>query len=185
MTRERTTADLLGYRPPTPGRVRRLLASAASTRPVSRVLARTLPGLDRALARGTGGRASAPGIVVGLPTVVLRTVGARTGLVRETTLIPVPVGSDLAVIGSNFGGARTPAWVFNLRARPEAVLVHGRREVAVRARLLAGEERERALATARRTYRGYGSYQHRAAHRELCVFALEPLPRAGDDDGPG
>jgi deazaflavin-dependent oxidoreductase (nitroreductase family) len=97
----------------------------------------------------------------------------------------VLAGGVLAVLGTNFGGPRTPAWVFNLRARPEAVLVHGGREIAVRARLLAGAERERVLAAARRTYRGYALYQRRAAHREICVFALEPMPRAAAGEPPG
>ena len=196
----RATADLLGYVPQGTGRdarpwssaLRTPLAAAAASRPGSWALARVLPAVDRALGTGTGGRISAPGLLLGLPTVLLRSTGARTGLPRTTPLIPivVPAGSGgldgggsagvFAVLGTNFGGPHTPGWVYNLLARPDAVLVYRGRQVAVRARLLEGAQRAGVLDAAVRLYAGYGSYLRRAAHREIRLFALDPLPPSRD-----
>jgi len=171
---------LLGYRVAQRTRWRRAAAAAASSRPASRLLAKVSPPVDRFLARRSGGRLSTPGLFVGLPTVQLITTGSRTGFERSTTLVPVLVpGGGLAVVGSNFGGERTPAWVGNLLAQPRAVLTHAGRSVPVQARLLAGAERDAALAVAGRLYRGFAVYPGRAAHREVRVFSLEPLPPAG------
>lgn len=171
---------LLGYRVPPRTPWRRAVAAAASTRPASRLLATVSPPVDRFLARRSGGRLSTPGLFVGLPTVQLVTTGARTGLERSTTLVPVLLpGGGLAVVGSNFGGERTPAWVGNLLAQPRAVLAHAGRSVPVHARLLDGAERDGALAVAGRLYRGFAVYPGRAAHREVRVFELEPSPSDG------
>lgn len=167
---------LLGYRVPRRTPLRRAAAVAASSRLASRLLARASPPVDRFLARRSGGRLSTPGLFVGLPTVQLITTGARTGLERSTTLVPVLLpGGGLAVVGSNFGGERKPAWVANLLAQPQAVLAHAGRSVPVHARPLEGAERDEALAVAGRLYRGFAVYPGRAAHRQVRVFSLEPL----------
>jgi len=88
------------------------------------------------------------------------------------------------VIGSNAGGAREPAWVGNLRARPRAQ-VRIRRELrAVVAFEAAGEERERLWALVVEGYPGCALYAQRATRR-IPVVVLEaardawptPLPR--------
>lgn len=177
MTADGWPIRLLGYRVPPRTPWWRAAAAAASSRPASKLLARVSPPVDRFLARRSGGRLSTPGLFAGLPTVQLLTTGTRTGLERSTTLLPVLLpGGGLVVVGSNFGGERTPAWVGNLFAQPRAVLAHAGRSVPVHARLLAGAERDGALAVAARVYRGFAVYPGRAAHREVRVFSLEPLP---------
>lgn len=90
----------------------------------------------------------------------------------------------MVVIGSNAGGAREPAWVGNLRARPRAQ-VRIRRELrAVVAFEAAGEERERLWALVVEGYPGCALYAQRATRR-IPVVVLEaardawptPLPR--------
>ena len=68
-------------------------------------------GIDRPLHRWTGGRLTAPGLLAGLPVIMVTTTGARSGLARTMPLAGIPVADDLAVVGSNFAQARTPAWV--------------------------------------------------------------------------
>lgn len=169
-------AAALGY--PVPGEpsplVRRLRA-VASTGPASRVLARTLRPADALLSRLGVGRAGGSGLLVGLPVVTLTTTGARSGLPRAVPLIPVVTRPAFAVLGTNFGGERTPAWVRNLEAHPEATLAFGGRELRVRARPLDGRERDEVIAAATRLYPGFGRYVVRAAHRRVRVLALEPV----------
>ncbi|HYY09599.1 MAG TPA: nitroreductase family deazaflavin-dependent oxidoreductase [Kineosporiaceae bacterium] len=167
-------AAALGYaRPPAPSWPVRLVRSAASTAPAARLLARTLRPVDTLLARRRP-TLSASGLVARLPTVALTTTGARSGRPRTVPLIPVVTDEVFAVLGTNFGGERTPAWALNLLTHAEAELAYGDRRVAVRARPLQGAERHALLAAATRLYPGFGRYVARAAHREVLVFALEP-----------
>jgi len=110
--------------------------------------------------------------------------GRRTGRTREVPLYAFEDGDRLVVIGSNAGGAREPAWVGNLRARPRAQ-VRIRRELrAVVAFEAAGEERERLWALVVEGYPGCALYAQRATRR-IPVVVLEaardawptPLPR--------
>jgi deazaflavin-dependent oxidoreductase (nitroreductase family) len=114
-------------------------------------------------------------VVTGLPTVVLTTRGARSGLPRAVPLIAVPHRDDVAVIGSHWGRPTHPAWVANLRATPRATLERGRRSVAVVARPLDGAEADEVWTRARALYPGYDGYRRRAG-REIAVFRLERAP---------
>jgi deazaflavin-dependent oxidoreductase (nitroreductase family) len=167
--------------PGAPSRLRRAVRAVAATAPAARILARTLRPVDALLHRAGGGRVSAPGMLAGLPVVVLTTTGARSGAPRAVPLIPVVTPEVFAVLGTNFGGARTPGWVVNLEAHPWAELAFGGRSVAVRARLLEGDARAALLAHADEVYPGFGRYVRRAAHRQVRVFALE----AGADGDAG
>lgn len=158
------------------GRARRALQSVASSATGARVASRVAAPLDTAVRRVAGGR-TATEVLAGLPTVTLTTRGARTGRERHSHLLAIPSGEDLAVIGSNFGGERTPGWVHNLRAGAPAVVGYRERSVAVTARALDGGEAEQVWATAGALYAGYPAYRQRAAHRTITVWLLQPAPR--------
>ena len=179
-------ADALGYPVPgEPSRLVRSLRAAASTAPASAVLARTLRPADALLSRWGAARAGGSGLLVGLPVVTLTTTGARSGLPRAVPLIPVVTEAAFAVLGTNFGGERTPAWVRNLEANPEASIAFAGRDLRVRTRQLEGAEQEALLAAAVRLYPGFGRYVVRAAHRRIRVVALEALERpAGGSAAP-
>ncbi len=166
------TISALGLPAPRRDPFSRAVAVVASSRPGAAVFKVLLPVLDRAASRATGGRRTATELTAGLPTVYLTTRGARSGLDRTVPLIAVPFGEDVVVVGSNWGGAKHPGWVHNLAADPSGRLAHGGREVAVRARELAGEEADRAWATARDLYRGYRTYPARTGGREIRLFVL-------------
>ena len=173
-------ADALGYPVPgEPSRLVRSLRAAASTAPASAVLARTLRPADALLSRWGAARTGASGLLVGLPVVTLTTTGARSGLPRAVPLIPVVTEAAFAVLGTNFGGERTPGWAINLEARPEAEVAFGDRTVPVRARVLEGAEREQVIEAASAVYAGFGRYVVRASHRRIRVFALEQVEPAG------
>ena len=78
----------------------------------------------------------------GVDTLMLETVGARSGDRRRSVLGYLPEGNDAwLVIAALAGAARHPAWLHNLAARPNATieLDHGRR-VDVRAETLDGDD---------------------------------------------
>ncbi|MBM6399006.1 nitroreductase family deazaflavin-dependent oxidoreductase [Phycicoccus sonneratiae] len=163
----------LSYALPRATAVHRAVRSVAATRPGAAALARTLPTLDRTVARLTRGRTTACALLSGLPVLVLTTTGRRTGALRSTQLIGVPVGDTVALLGTNFGQAATPGWVLNLESDPRATVGHGPRTVAVRARAASPTERGEVLALAEQVYVGYPRYFTRARHRRVRIFLLE------------
>ena len=170
-------ARRLGYPVTRPSRLQLAVQSLAATRPVARVLARTVRPVDEVLRR-LGSRITVPSVVAGLPAVTLVTTGARSGRPRPVPLIPVITADAFAVLGTNFGGLETPAWVSNLLATPRAALEYGGRRVDVQARVLDGRQREAVLAAAARVYPGFPRYVARAAQRRVHMFALEATPPA-------
>ena len=164
------------YRHPRPNPVQRAVQSFASTKPGAWTFSKTLPAMDRAMSRLTNGRTSLPRLLAALPVLVLTSTGRKSGQPRDTHLIAVPLGDDLALLGTNFGQAGTPAWVLNLEADPRAAVTHRGITRDVVARPATEDEREEVLANSTGVYSGYVKYQQRITGRQLRIFVLEPAP---------
>ena len=149
------------------------MQKVASSRPGAWFFARTLYPLDRLLFRVTAGRLTVPALLAGLPVVMLTTTGARTGRQRTMPLVGIPVGDDLAVIGSNFGQRPTPGWVYNLEADPAGRVGYRDRSVEVVARRVDDVDADRIFEAGQAVYSGYAGYRVRADHRVIRVFVLE------------
>ena len=150
----------------------RLMQKVSSTRAFARIAPHLVPAMDRAVHRLTRGRVILSAQM--LPGVVLTARGAKSGLARTTPLACMPEeGSGTWVlIGSNFGRPGHPAWTGNLLAHPDAEISWKGRDIAVRARLLQGEERAAAWRTALDFWPPYATYQSRI-EREIRLFRLE------------
>ena len=116
----------------------------------------------------------------GTHLLLLTTIGARTGLPRQTTLCGFEEGSESTgsrwlIVASSGGTARHPAWYYNLARHPEPVTVEvaGRRMQA-RAESLQGQEREQAWARIVAQSPNYAGYQRRT-DRVIPVVRLTPL----------
>ena len=151
------------------GRLRAVANVVAASKPGS-WLVRTLTPLDRRLLTRTAGRYTVLG-PIGAPTLLLTTVGAKSGLRRVSPLLYTRDGDRILVIGSNFGQAHHPAWTANLRANPDAEVAIGGKHIPVRARELTGDERRAAIDRFVELTPVYGAYQRRT-DRDLRVFAL-------------
>ena len=57
----------------------------------------------------------------------------------------VPFDGDVALVGTNFGGATTPGWVYNLEANPDGVAKYGDVEVPFAARFATADESEEPM----------------------------------------
>lgn len=157
---------------PKAGRAFRLVQKTASTRLFARIAPHFVPAVDRAVHRLTRGRVLPSARM--LPGLVLTARGARSGLPRTTPLACVPEGESgtWILVGSNFGRPGHPAWTVNLLKHPEAEISWEGRDVAVRARLLAGAEREAAWRAVLGFWPPYATYQSRI-EREIRLFRLE------------
>jgi deazaflavin-dependent oxidoreductase (nitroreductase family) len=167
-------ADLSYHHSP-PNLFQRAVQAAASTRPGAWLMSRLLPPSDRAVTRLTGGRVSLPRLFAGLPTLVLTSTGRRSGRPRPAHLIAVPVEDTLALLGTNFGQTKTPAWVLNLEADPRASVTYDGIARDVVAREATEEERAAILTASRGVYGGYVKYQQRITGRRVRMFVLEAV----------
>ena len=101
-------------------------------------LAATIQGsflkLHQSLYERTGGRVGHR--MIGVPTLLLRTTGRRSGAQRTNALVYAKDGANYVVVASNGGADNPPGWFFNVSAKPEVEVQVGQSKSAGRARVL-------------------------------------------------
>ena len=168
-------ADDLGYSHATGNPLQRAVRLGAGTRAGGWVFSRVLRHLDDVVGRLTRGRHSAPGLLAGLAVLEVTTTGRRSGTPRTSHLVATPYDGVLALLGTNFGQAATPAWALNLEADPRARVSYRGVSVEVVARAATAAEAEEVFELASRFYPGYARYRQRVGDsRRIRVFVLEP-----------
>jgi deazaflavin-dependent oxidoreductase (nitroreductase family) len=145
----------------------------AASGPGSWLFVRVLHRIDRPVYKLTGGRHTFANLASGLPVVMLTTTGARTGAQRGVPVLGLPTADGLAVIASNYGQARHPAWYHNLRAHPEGQVTVNGVTRAFHATEAEGEMRARIWQEGLKIYPGWSQYERRASNRQIAVFVLE------------
>ena len=134
-----------------------------------------LPAVERFAWRASGGRVQLTAAVV--PSLVLHTTGAKSGEPRDAPLMYTPDGHGRAIVaGTNWAGARHPAWTANLLAHPDAeITVRGRR-MAVRATPIPEDQRDATWAVMEAQWPDYREYE-RDSGRTARLFLLTPVRR--------
>jgi F420H(2)-dependent quinone reductase len=124
--------------------------------------------------RWSGGRIRRSFIFTGgMPVLVLTTVGRKSGRRRSTPVGYLRHGDGFAVLASNAGSTRSPAWWLNLQADPRAdVLAEGTR-YRVTARRAAAAEDEALWREFARLNSGFDEYRH-LTERRIPVVLFEP-----------
>jgi deazaflavin-dependent oxidoreductase (nitroreductase family) len=150
------------------------MQAIAGSRPGAWFFSKTIESMDRVCRKVTSGQTTATQLLAGLPVVYVTTTGRKTGEARTHPLVAVPFLDTLAIIGSNFGGTRTPAWVFNLEADSSARVRCGDAECDVTARPATDDERATIWKEATIVYPGYDKYQQRVTSRDIRIFIMEP-----------
>ena len=112
-----------------------------------------------------------PGI---LPTLLLTTLGRKSGEPRPLPLIYGETGDSFVVIASKGGMPNHPVWFLNLEANPDCDLMVGSRAVPARARVATGEERDQLWEEMAVLYPPYNDYQKNAGSRTIPVVVLDP-----------
>jgi F420H(2)-dependent quinone reductase len=113
--------------------------------------------------------------LMGLPSLLLHTVGAKTGTPRTTSLTYARDGGDYLVVASNGGAPRSPGWYHNLKADPDIEINVGPRRFAVTAQsVLPGDpDRERLWQIVTKYNKAYPEYQKRTS-RPIPIVRLTP-----------
>jgi len=125
-----------------------------------------------ALYRLTGGR-FLPGPLGRSSTVLVDTVGRKTGTRRTTPLIYLADGDDIVVVASKGGSHRHPAWWLNLREMEETTIQLGGERRRVKVRQATPAERQRLWPKVVAIWSDYAEYQKRT-EREIPLGILSP-----------
>lgn len=143
--------------------------------PIGKALARyiVLP-MDQALLPLTRGRVSLSALLY--PTLLLTTIGARSGQTRTVPLLFLHHGEQLVLIASNYGSTRHPAWYFNLRANPVAQTTYRGRTRTFVAHEASGVEYDELWQRAVAYYPAYQAYRRSTAGRPIPIMVLTPHP---------
>ncbi len=116
--------------------------------------------------------------LIGVPSLILRTTGRRTGRTRAAVLV---YGSDqgrYVVVASNGGQDRSPAWLHNVSTNPEVSIQVGRRRAAAEARIVESGDADypRLWRLVNEVnHRRYDGYQKLTA-RPIALVLLTPAP---------
>ena len=122
--------------------------------------------VDPVLLRLTRGRIGT-GLII--PTLLLETIGARSGQPRRNGVIYFHDGDRAILVASNAGRASHPSWFFNARANTE-VKLNGQ---PYRAEVVEDEaERARLWVLADRVFPPFTNYRESAARADRTIPIL-------------
>lgn len=114
--------------------------------------------------------------MLGVPCLLLRTTGRRTGRARTSALVYGRDGDDYVVVASLGGSDRAPAWLHNVRAEPAVGVQVGRRRFRAVATVVERDDADypRLWRMVDDVNRGrYGRYQNRTT-RPIPLVRLTP-----------
>jgi deazaflavin-dependent oxidoreductase (nitroreductase family) len=115
--------------------------------------------------------------LLGMPMLLLTAWGRRTGKLRTTPLLYLPVDDMFVLVASNGSALHHPTWWFNLQAHPEALVQIGPIRGRVRAVGASSAERRQFWPLLLQLYPLYARYQART-DREIPLIVLHPIDTA-------
>lgn len=119
-------------------------------------------------------------VLGGMPTLLLHSTGRRSGAQRVNALTYVPDGERWVVVASKGGSDTAPAWLHNVRAKPEVVVQVARKRFPATARVILDDDPEygRLWVAANKINGGrYDVYQART-ERRIPLVVLTAAPAA-------
>jgi F420H(2)-dependent quinone reductase len=114
--------------------------------------------------------------MIGVPTLLLRTTGRRSGATRTNGLVYARDGENYLVVASNGGADRPPAWLHNIRAKPdvEIQIARERRNATAMVVEPSDPDYDRLWKIVNdKNHDRYNAYQKQTA-RPIPVIVLKP-----------
>src|SRR5438552_16182404 len=115
--------------------------------------------------------------LIGVPTLLLRTTGRKTGKTRTAALVYAKDSDSFIVVGSKGGADTSPGWFFNAKANPDVEIQLGRRHSPAKAEAIEkGDADYDRLWTLTNKNNGnrYNAYQRKTA-RPIRLLSLTPI----------
>ena len=113
---------------------------------------------------------------LGIPSLLLHTVGAKTGTARTASLTYARDGEDYLIVASKGGDPKAPGWYHNLKANPNVEINVGPKRFGVTARPVLPADPDYARLwqiVNKNNANRYEGYQSRTS-RPIPVIALTP-----------
>jgi deazaflavin-dependent oxidoreductase (nitroreductase family) len=114
--------------------------------------------------------------MIGVPTLLLRTTGRRSGAERTNALVYAKDGSEYVLVASNGGDDRAPGWLFNVRAKPEVEIQVAQAKMPGTARVLepGDQDYDRLWRLVNdNNHDRYDGYQSRTS-RPIALIVVSP-----------
>jgi deazaflavin-dependent oxidoreductase (nitroreductase family) len=106
-------------------------------------------------------------------TLLLRTVGRKSGQTRTAPLIYGDIGGEVVIVASKGGADVHPQWYFNIKGSPEVSLQIASEAFRATWREPQGAERKEIWAFMEKIYPPYTDYQ-KATNRTIPLVMLKP-----------
>jgi deazaflavin-dependent oxidoreductase (nitroreductase family) len=119
--------------------------------------------------RANGGKAAQFG---DNPLVILHTIGAKSGELREIPLVTFVDGDDLYVFASKGGAPTNPDWYYNLKANPQITVEYGTETFTATVTELPEDEGQAKLRAQAELMPQFGEYITSAAPRVIPAFHI-------------
>ncbi|MBP8925935.1 MAG: nitroreductase family deazaflavin-dependent oxidoreductase [Pseudomonadales bacterium] len=112
-------------------------------------------------------------VPTGLPTLLLTTIGRKSGEKRITPLVFLQHGKDMVVVGSLAGYDKHPAWYLNIKKNPGCQVQLDRNKMAANARDATATERETLWPELTTMFPNWGFFQSQT-DRPFPIVILSP-----------
>lgn len=119
------------------------------------------------------GRSTGENAQGGFPTLLLTTIGRKSGEKRTTPAVFMQRGEEMVVVGSLAGFDTHPAWILNLNDHPECWVQLDRRKMSAVARDATEAERNALWPSLVAVFPAWGYFQ-KQTERPFAVKILTP-----------
>jgi deazaflavin-dependent oxidoreductase (nitroreductase family) len=106
------------------------------------------------------------------PLVILHTIGAKSGELREIPLVALVEGETLTVFASKAGATTNPDWYFNLKANPQIKVEFGTDSFDAHVDELPEAEGQKRIQAQAALMPAFGDYVASAAPRIIPAFSI-------------
>ena len=110
---------------------------------------------------------------IGVPTLLLRTRGRRSGATRTNALAYARDGDAYLVVASKGGAPQHPAWYLNLDANPDVEIQVKGDKMRAHARTATPDEKAKLWPIMTSEWPDYDRYQEQT-DRDIPVVVLQP-----------
>jgi deazaflavin-dependent oxidoreductase (nitroreductase family) len=109
------------------------------------------------------------------PVVILHTIGAKSGKLREIPLVALVQDDGMYVFASRGGAPTNPDWFHNLVATPEIDVEYGTEKFRARLEQLPDADADARLTDQAALIPQFGEYKESAKPRVIPVFSINRL----------
>ncbi len=109
------------------------------------------------------------------PLVILHTIGAKSGQLREIPLVAGIDDEGMHIFASKAGATSNPDWYYNLKANPEITIEHGTETFQARLDEYDADTAAAKIQAMATVMPQFGEYVEKAKPRVIPAFAINRL----------